>query len=507
MKKIIALLLLCLTAAADVKITDLPSVGGSVVGNSDVFPMVRIGTSTTSKLKISELFLVPALSAQLALLAPVASPVFTGTIGTPLTPSKYVVTDSSGNLTSGATPASFSNLTAAGTDGIAVTGGTGAVAGSGTSLAQHVSDATHNGYLSSTDWVTFNAKQATLSLGNLGSGTTGLSVSGGTGAVVGSGATITIQTASASQPGILAAADFTTFNNKGSVSSVTFTGDGTILSSTPSSAVTTTGTVTATLASHAQNLFLATPNGSSGVPTARSIVGADLPIPGASTPGGVLSKAVVSNQFLTGISSLDGSVSAAQPSFSNLSGTASAAQGGTGGNSSASSGVAHLSSGSWTYSSIVNADVSASAAIDFSKLASLTSGNLLLGNGSNVPTSTAVTGPVTISNAGVTTFVDEFTGHVQTAANATYWIDPYPGFAYTINSLAIYTSSGTITCGLQINGTVVTSLSALSVTSTPQIVSASGANTVSAGASNAVTLVCISNSGALDLVYTMKITR
>lgn len=52
------------------------------------------------------------------------------------------------------------NLTAAGTDGIAVTGGAGAVIGSGTSLAQHVADSTHNGYLSSVDWVTFNSKQA-----------------------------------------------------------------------------------------------------------------------------------------------------------------------------------------------------------------------------------------------------------------------------------------------------------------------------------------------------------
>lgn len=52
------------------------------------------------------------------------------------------------------------NLTDAGTDGIIVTSGSGAVIGSGTSLAQHVSDSTHNGYLSSTDWSTFNGKQA-----------------------------------------------------------------------------------------------------------------------------------------------------------------------------------------------------------------------------------------------------------------------------------------------------------------------------------------------------------
>ena len=51
------------------------------------------------------------------------------------------------------------NLTDAGTDGIVVTGGTGAVVGAGTSIAQHVADASHNGYLSSADWSSFNSKQ------------------------------------------------------------------------------------------------------------------------------------------------------------------------------------------------------------------------------------------------------------------------------------------------------------------------------------------------------------
>lgn len=50
------------------------------------------------------------------------------------------------------------NLTDTGTDGIAITGGTGSVIGSGTSIAQQVADTTHNGYLSSTDWNTFNGK-------------------------------------------------------------------------------------------------------------------------------------------------------------------------------------------------------------------------------------------------------------------------------------------------------------------------------------------------------------
>jgi len=51
---------------------------------------------------------------------------------------------------------------------------------------------------------------------------------------------------------------------------------------------------------------------------------------------------------------------------------------------------------------IVDADVNASAAIAYSKLATLTSGNILVGSSANVATSTAVTGDVTISNLGVT---------------------------------------------------------------------------------------------------------
>src|ERR1017187_853107 len=54
------------------------------------------------------------------------------------------------------------NLTAAGTDGISITNGTGAVLGTGTSISQHVADSTHNGYLASADWSTFNGKQNAL---------------------------------------------------------------------------------------------------------------------------------------------------------------------------------------------------------------------------------------------------------------------------------------------------------------------------------------------------------
>ena len=48
-----------------------------------------------------------------------------------------------------------------------------------------------------------------------------------------------------------------------------------------------------------------------------------------------------------------------------------------------------------------NAKVAANAAIDYSKLAALTDGNILVGNGSNVATSVNPSGDIDISNAGV----------------------------------------------------------------------------------------------------------
>lgn len=65
------------------------------------------------------------------------------------------------------------------------------------------------------------------------------------------------------------------------------------------------------------------------------------------------------------------------------------------------------SGATWTIdnSTITNAKVSASAAIDFSKLASLTAGSVLLGNASNVPTATAFSGDVTLTSAGVATVI------------------------------------------------------------------------------------------------------
>lgn len=74
------------------------------------------------------------------------------------------------------------------------------------------------------------------------------------------------------------------------------------------------------------------------------------------------------------------------------------------------------------YALLTDSSVSASAAISFSKLATLTSGNILVGNGSNVATSVAMSGDVTISNTGATAIGNNKVTNSMLAQMATHTI-------------------------------------------------------------------------------------
>jgi len=92
------------------------------------------------------------------------------------------------------------------------------------------------------------------------------------------------------------------------------------------------------------------------------------------------------------------------------------------------------------------------------------------------------------------------------AANQTIYADAKAAFGYTINSiLGAGTSSGSITLAVKINGTDVTGLAAVAITSTPADTNASAANVVAVG--DIVTWVFSSNSSANNLRFTQKITR
>ena len=191
------------------------------------------------------------------------------------------------------------------------------------------------GLLSNANWVTFNNKQAALTFGNLTSASD-LTVSNGTGAIIGSGTTVDLKPsgvtagnynsvtvnskgivtagtstafvtpsslsatapltynsstgvfsmpkATASTDGYLAGTDFTTFNNK--VNSITLTGDGVIYPTTTFGVSGGLASGTLSLNTQASNKVLAGPaSGANAAPAFRSLVSADLPVATASTTG------------------------------------------------------------------------------------------------------------------------------------------------------------------------------------------------------------------------------
>lgn len=90
-------------------------------------------------------------------------------------------------------------------------------------------------------------------------------------------------------------------------------------------------------------------------------------------------------------------------------------------------------------------------------------------------------------------------------ANGTYYFSLSAPFAGTINSLISITGAGTFTANVQINGTSVTGLAAVAVTSTKTTTAATAANTFAAGASITVIITVATSSptnAALNLVMT-----
>lgn len=123
----------------------------------------------------------------------------------------------------------------------------------------------NKGFLTSADWTTFNSKEPALTKGNLTEATSSvLTITGGTTAVIGSGTSIQVKQASGAQSGYLSSTDWTTFNNKGSgtVTSIatsspitggTITGSGTIGISDAAADGSTKGAATFTAADFNDN--------------------------------------------------------------------------------------------------------------------------------------------------------------------------------------------------------------------------------------------------------------
>jgi hypothetical protein len=128
----------------------------------------------------------------------------------------------------------------------------------------------------------------------------------------------------------------------------------------------------------------------------------------------------------------------------------------------------------------------------------------LLARGNHTGTQTAATiGDFTTAVQAVP-LTHGISGYIESPTNKTYPIVAKAARAFTIVSFSRKTSTGSITCSIQINGVAVTSLVAVSATTTLTEGTAGGLSAVAAG--NRVTLVTSANASAADLEWTLKIT-
>jgi hypothetical protein len=271
--------------------------------------------------------------------------------------------------------------------------------------------------------------------------------------------TLNVPTASASNRGVLSSADWTTFNNKG---------NGTVTSVTGTSPVNSSGGATPAIslasgygdtlnpyASKTANYVLASPDGSSGVPTFRAIVASDIPTLNQNTTGTAANITATSNSTLTTLSALSlpySQLSGTVPTWNqNTTGTAS--------NVTGTVAIANGGSGTTTAQGAMNAFAGA-----------VTSGSYLRGNGTDVIMSAIQVADVPTLNQNTTGTASNVTGIVAVANGGTGTATPalvagtnititgsFPN--QTINSTA--SGSGTVT------SVAATVPSFLSVTGSP----------------------------------------
>ena len=156
----------------------------------------------------------------------------------------------------------------------------------------------------------------------------------------------------------------------------------------------------------------------------------------------------------------------------------------------------------------VLSDIGAAAAAHNQSATTITSGTLAVARGGTGVTSLPM---VTIPGAadaaaarvvlGVTN-VGSYTGQIETAADKTYTIDPGAATDRTISGFYIKSASGTVTATLKVGTAVVKAASVTDSTGDQT----SLANT-SVSANDVLTLVCSSNSSALDVIFAVEYTE
>jgi len=332
-----------------------------------------------------------------------------------------------------------------------VSGTSPVVSSGGTTPAISMPAATTSvsGYLTSTDWNTFNNKGsgtvtsvAALTLGTTGTDLSSSVATGTTTPVI----TLNVPTASASNRGALSAADWTTFNNKGSGTVTSVTGTSPVVSSggtTPAiSMPAATASVNGYLTSTDWNTF-----NNKGSGTVTSVTGtAPVVSSGGATPAISMAAATTSvSGYLTSTdwTTFDGK-QAALVSGTNLKtvngttllgsgdvGTITYAYGGTG--------QTTVTTGDLLYGSAANT---------WSKLADVATGNALISGGVGVAPSygkigltTHVSGTLPTANGG--TNLTSFTANGVVYASSSSVLATGSGFVFDGTNVGIGTSSPT----------------------------------------------------------------
>jgi hypothetical protein len=206
------------------------------------------------------------------------------------------------------------------------------------------------------------------------------------------------------------------------------------------------GGITISGATEPANQVLATPNGVNGVLSPRSLVGADLPLPSSTTLGGVKSLAPVTHEFLIAITT-GGQPEAAQPAFSDVSGSLAGSQSPQGVTSGSNAHAGYP--GEYLFSS--NDGTSATVTISHASPAVITdSGNVYVGSVVNFTTNGSL--PTGIS-AGTNYYVIS-SGFTQ---GVSYEISVTPG------GTAINTTSAGSGTQTRVNTAILSSGSAANV--------------------------------------------
>lgn len=101
----------------------------------------------------------------------------------------------------------------------------------------------------------------------------------------------------------------------------------------------------------------------------------------------------------------------------------------------------------------------------------------------------------------------QISGELTAPGNRTYTIELSAPFAYSITSLVTQTTSGTATLAVQVNGTNVTGMSAVAVSTTLTTSPFTGSTSGNVAVNGKVTLVISNVAGTSELAFSVRYTR